>query len=136
MSTNKYDPVSVGNKIREIRMSRGLTMEEFGEKIYPVAHKSIVSRWESGRSIPNNSRLKQIAEIGNISVVNLLKGGEKIMNMRDLNIYTISAIDSLIKQEPYREYSEIFHDIRKIVGEYKAEAYKMQKEADPHRSAI
>ncbi|MDN6409563.1 MAG: hypothetical protein L0L60_09200 [Tetragenococcus halophilus] len=58
------------------------------------------------------------------------------MNMYELNNYTLQTIDDLIKQEPYREYKNIVGDIRKVISEYKAEAYKMQKEADPHRSAV
>jgi len=63
----------IGKKIYLIRKSLGLTMKEFGERIgNPVASDSIVSRWEKGVSVPNNKRLKRIAEIGEMTVEDLL----------------------------------------------------------------
>lgn len=72
MDINKTE---VGKRIFTIRKSLGLTMKEFGERIgNPAASDSIVSRWEKGVSIPNNERLKRIAELGEISVEELLYG--------------------------------------------------------------
>ncbi|MBO0445564.1 helix-turn-helix transcriptional regulator [Enterococcus ureilyticus] len=64
----------VGARIKFIRMSLGLTMEEFGKKFDPKADKSLVSRWEKGVSKPNNDRLKRISEIGKVSMFYLLEG--------------------------------------------------------------
>ncbi|HEA0021265.1 helix-turn-helix domain-containing protein [Staphylococcus aureus] len=49
-------------------------MEEFGKKFKHKAHKSIVSKWEKGLTKPNNERLKEIAELGNVSVDYILYG--------------------------------------------------------------
>lgn len=65
---------NTGNIIKVIRKDLGLTMKEFGEQFSPVASDSIVSRWEKGKSLPNNQRLKKIAELGNVSVEYLLYG--------------------------------------------------------------
>ena len=63
----------IGKRIYLIRKSLGLTMKEFGERMgNPVASNSIVSRWEKGVSVPNNKRLKRIAELGEMTVENLL----------------------------------------------------------------
>ena len=62
----------VGNQIKFIRKERGLTMQEFGNFFTPKASDSIVSRWEKGISLPNNNRLKKIAELGNTTVEELL----------------------------------------------------------------
>lgn len=64
----------VGERIRKVRTSLGLTMEQFGKKFNPEASDSIVSRWESGKSLPNNERLKQITEFGNVTMAYLLEG--------------------------------------------------------------
>lgn len=64
----------VGERIKIIRTSLGLTMKEFGRKFNPHASDSIVSRWENGKSLPNNERLKRISEIGNVSMSYLLEG--------------------------------------------------------------
>lgn len=63
----------IGKRIYLIRKSLGLTMKEFGERMgNPVASDSIVSRWEKGVSVPNNERLKRIAELGEMTVEDLL----------------------------------------------------------------
>lgn len=69
---------AVGARIREIRLARGMTLEEFGNLF--SASKSIASRWEKGKSIPNNIRTKAISDMANISVQELLYGTkEKVM---------------------------------------------------------
>ena len=73
LTDNRYK--SFGVRVKVIRKSLGLTMKEFGIRMgNPVASDSIVSRWEKGKSFPNNERLKRIAEIGDISVEELLYG--------------------------------------------------------------
>lgn len=70
--------IAVGARIREIRLARGMTLEEFGNLF--SASKSIASRWEKGKSIPNNNRIKAITDMANISVQELLYGTqEKVM---------------------------------------------------------
>lgn len=71
---NDLQKKEVGSRIRRIRIEFGLTMQEFGEKLNPPASDSIVSRWERGISLPNNDRLRQIAELGNVSMHYLLEG--------------------------------------------------------------
>jgi len=61
-------------------------MEEFGKLFNPIANKSLVSKWENGKSLPNNERLKKITEIGNISMEYLLEGIIDIKNIPDLPI--------------------------------------------------
>lgn len=53
--------IKVGNRIKNIRLSLGLTMEEFGKLFDVVALKSNVSGWEKGKHLPNANRLKKIA---------------------------------------------------------------------------
>lgn len=61
---------TIGQKIREIRLNKGMTLEEFG-KLFN-ASKSIVYRWENGTSFPNPERLKAIAKLGGMTVEQLL----------------------------------------------------------------
>lgn len=70
MKVNNHE---VGYRISSIRKDLGLNQEDFGKRISD-AHKSLVSKWEKGQSLPNNERLKKIAEIGGISVNELLYG--------------------------------------------------------------
>lgn len=81
----------VGKRIQAIRLEKGLTLEQFSKLIgaskssisewesgkhLPPA-KSIISRWEKGVMLPNNSRLDKIAQLGNLTVNELLYGDNK-----------------------------------------------------------
>ena len=64
---------TIGKRISDIRKNLGLNMEDFGKKMVPKASKGAVSNWENGYNLPNNQRLKTIAQLGNISVRELLE---------------------------------------------------------------
>lgn len=68
----EIDKRRVGQRIKDIRQSKGMTMEEFG-KIFN-ASKGNVSLWEKGSSLPSNERLPKIAEIEGGTVETLLYG--------------------------------------------------------------
>lgn len=68
----KIDKKAVGRRIRQIRMNKGYTLEDFG-KLF-IASKSIVLRWENGTSLPNRPRLEIIAKKGNMTINELLYG--------------------------------------------------------------
>lgn len=76
---NTLDNRSIGVRIRNIRLQLGLSMEEFGKKFDPIANKSLISKWEHGKSLPNTSRIQRIAELGNVSIDFLLYGNETIL---------------------------------------------------------
>ena len=68
----------VGARIREIRLARGETLEEFGKHF--EARKGVICNWEKGRNLPNKRHIKEISDIANISVQELLYGTqEKVM---------------------------------------------------------
>lgn len=66
-----------GRRIQEIRLTFGLTMEEFGRLLKPPASKGAVNNWEKGKNHPNKKRLKRIAKLGEVSVDYLLGGDLK-----------------------------------------------------------
>ena len=70
--TKDFDKNILGQRIKAIRLDKGMTLEEFG-KLFGTS-KSIVSRWESGISSPNPERLKTIAKVGDMTVGQLLYG--------------------------------------------------------------
>lgn len=97
------DKAEVGKRIFTIRKSLGLTMKEFGELLGdPIASDSIVSRWEKGKSLPNNERLKKIAELGSIEVEELLLGKDNI------EIYIENTITTHIENFPFSESEREF----------------------------
>lgn len=66
------DKKLVGQKIKNIRLEKGMTLEEFGKMF--GASKSNVRSWEIGTNLPNPERLKTIAKIADISIDELLYG--------------------------------------------------------------
>lgn len=62
----------IGKKIKSIRINKKENAEDFGKRFDPPASQSLVSRWERGVNLPNNARLKAIADIAGISVDDLL----------------------------------------------------------------
>lgn len=86
---NNINKKAVGHRIKTIRTQKGLTMKEFG-KLIEEAAQSLVTRWENGTSIPNNERLKKIADLGGISVNELLYG--------DMKNFTSSYFDERISE--------------------------------------
>lgn len=71
-----FDPKVVGYRIREIRKQLGLSMTAFAEKIDSKSRSGTISNWETGKNLPNNERLKKIAELGGTTVEYLLTGKE------------------------------------------------------------
>ena len=69
------DKKLIGERIKNIRQQRGMTLEEFGKMF--GASKSNVRSWEIGKNLPNPERLKTIAKIADISVDTLLYGKMK-----------------------------------------------------------
>lgn len=64
----------IGLRIKKIRKSQNKTLEEFGKLFSPPASKSIVSRWESGKSIPSVERLQKLSQIAKCSIDDILYG--------------------------------------------------------------
>lgn len=71
---NEIDKEAVGRRIKAIRLDLGESGETFGKRFDPIANRGLVSGWETGRYLPNNERLKLIAEIGGYDVEELLYG--------------------------------------------------------------
>ena len=95
------NPKQVGERIRIIRKEKGMTMEEFG-KLVGDAKKSAVGNWERGDNFPNNERLKRIAEIGDITVNELLNGSVKNSNVK-------TYIKNLITKDEFHEENNPIH---------------------------
>lgn len=66
------DKKTVGKQIRQIRLSRGYTLQGFGDLMN--ASRGNVQCWESGHCLPNKKRLVVISKLGNMTVNQLLYG--------------------------------------------------------------
>lgn len=105
----KVNKRNVGLRIRQIRNSLNLTLEEFG-KIFSSdvnnklnAGKSNVSTWERGDSLPNKQRLEIIAKKGNMTVNELLYGS--LDEFLDNNLVSILEYQTGNKIPSNEEYS-------------------------------
>ncbi len=67
-------------KLQGLRKSKGLTQEELAEVLY--VSRTAVSKWESGRGLPNIDSLKEISKFFSVSIDDLLSG-EKILSLAE-----------------------------------------------------
>lgn len=89
------DKKLIGERIKNIRQQKGMTLEEFGKMF--GASKSNVRSWEIGKNLPNPERLKTIAKIADISVDTLLYGKmkERISKMLSQIVKTNPKFNSI-----------------------------------------
>ena len=91
--------MSVGNRIKLIRLNKGMNKTEFG-KVFG-ATGSLVNKWENTGVIPSEKRLLQIAKFGNITVDELL-GKDTVIISKDEynNLLEISEkYENIIKED-------------------------------------
>lgn len=68
-------------KLQELRRRKGLTQEELAEALY--VSRAAISKWESGRGLPNIDSLKAISKFFSVSLDDLLSGDELLMIAED-----------------------------------------------------
>ncbi|MGN0436804.1 MAG: helix-turn-helix domain-containing protein, partial [Wujia sp.] len=66
------DLIQIGKFIAELRKEKGLTQEQFGDKV-GVTNKT-VSRWETGTYLPPADVLLSISEMFHVSINEILSG--------------------------------------------------------------
>ncbi|GKS53948.1 helix-turn-helix domain-containing protein [Enterococcus mundtii] len=79
----------IGQRIKKIRTSLGLNMEEFGEKL--GTSKGAVNNWEKGKNLPNAKRLSQITQLGVMTKNELMYGSvsDVIKELIDFSDYIL-----------------------------------------------
>ncbi len=73
------DQIKIGRFIAECRKKQGLTQAQLAEKL-SITDRA-VSKWETGRALPDSAIMLDLCDILNISVNELLRGEE--MNMEN-----------------------------------------------------
>lgn len=105
------NPNKVGQRIKDIRTNKiGVSMSKFAEiinvKLGSTKIKSgTVSNWETGKNLPNNERLSVIADLGEMTVDELLYGDdlEKIITLAN------EIINNNIKNNYDQEYKFFYN---------------------------
>lgn len=68
----KNNMEKIGDIIREHRKAQGLTQEELGKKLFVT--KQTISKWETGRVLPDIEMIRRLSEILNIRSDEILGG--------------------------------------------------------------
>ena len=98
----------IGKYIRKKRTEKGMTQQQLAEKIQ-VTEKA-VSRWETGRRLPDISLLEPLAEELHVSIAELLNGEDWVTeetaydtkaHMADINITNVIDYVQENKKEKY-----------------------------------
>lgn len=95
--SKKYNKKDIGQKIKIIRLKKGMTLEEFG-KLFDTS-KGIISRWENGISTPTPERLKKIAELGGVSVAYITGISDYPIDEKQIEKLVYSTINDLLSSD-------------------------------------
>ena len=66
--------MTLGEKLKKLRIHHGLTQEELAEKLF--VSRTAISKWESDRGYPNIDALKAISKFFSVSIDELLSSDE------------------------------------------------------------
>ena len=113
----------LANKIRSIRFSLGETMEEFGARFN--TSKATINNWEKGRNKPNKNNLLIMANLGGLSVEELIMSNKQIYFKKRLKERILHYINHPIDEfrdefgtflEQYQDeiFSRILNEASKI----------------------
>lgn len=72
--------MELGEKLQQLRKSRGMTQEELAEALF--VSRTAVSKWESGRGYPSIDSLKALSAFFSVSVDDLLSA-EKLIDIAE-----------------------------------------------------
>lgn len=73
----------IGAFIKKLREENNLSQEELAEALF--VHRTTVTKWENGKSLPLNDTLKLISEMFNVSIDEILVG-ERIDKKRNISL--------------------------------------------------
>lgn len=139
--SNEPDKKAVGQRIKDIRNKKGESLEKFGLRFNPPANRSLASAWENGRYLPNNERLKKLAEIGGLTINELLYGIPEI-NMTAKAYLTnkfVTYVDNkrdVVNQERMLLTDSGFEGLLRLIGQGKGMGDKAVKKYEEHRARI
>ena len=95
ISEHNYKGATVGNRIKEIRMSRGLTQAQVADRLN-LSEKT-VSSWEVDRTEPSFENIQQLAKVFSCKLGELL-GDSKITSEESVLLQKYNALDEFGKK--------------------------------------
>ena len=85
--------MELSEKLQELRKEKGLTQEELAEALF--VSRTAISKWESGRGVPNIESLKAISKFFSVSIDELLSC-EEILKIADEDKHTRDLVFGLL----------------------------------------
>lgn len=96
-----------GEYLYKLRKEKGLTQSELADMLN-ITNKA-VSKWETGESLPETSQLAPLSEIFNVSIDQLLKGGQGIELIKESATLSeregIKDFECLKEPIPYKHFA-------------------------------
>ena len=92
------DQIKIGKFIAERRKTKNLTQLQLAEKLN-ITDRAI-SKWETGKGMPDSSIMIELCKELDISVNELLSG-----ELIDMNNYNVKVDENLIKLQKQKEYA-------------------------------
>ena len=80
----------IGEFLKHLRNDKGLTQEQLAEHFY-VSSRT-VSRWETGRNMPDVEMLIELADFYNVEIREIIDGERKSENMDNENKDTLKKV--------------------------------------------
>ncbi len=68
--------MNIGKRIHEIRQQKNITQEQLAKDL--AISRQAVSKWESGKAIPDIENLMYISNLYDVSLDELIKGDERV----------------------------------------------------------
>ena len=90
----------MGEFLKNLRKEKGLTQEDLAEKFYTSSRT--VSRWETGKTIPDLNTLIELADFYNVDIREIIDGEKKSENMDKETKETLKKVAEYAEEENKR----------------------------------
>ncbi|MDE6408225.1 MAG: helix-turn-helix domain-containing protein, partial [Anaeroplasmataceae bacterium] len=87
--------MNVGEKLKNARLSQGLTQDELAEKLKIT--RQTVSNWENSKSYPDVLQIIQLSELYSMSLDELVKEDEKMVRHLEKSTNIVQSRNRLIQ---------------------------------------
>ena len=91
------DQIKAGAFLKDLRKEKGITQEQLAEEL-GVSGRTI-SRWETGKNMPDISLLVEIAKFFDVSIPEIIKGERKSENMKEETKEVVETMSDYAKAE-------------------------------------
>lgn len=98
--------MQTGQKIAHFREKAGYTQELFAEKLF--VSRELVSKWETGKRIPDSAMIKSISVLLNVNFDDILSDNERFFDELSVCIPKNSGIDE-------KEFAHILNSFLKTL---------------------